>query len=753
MKLQFISNIKAWLMLCLFACATFSANAQDDFKINATSNCIGVSETKSYTATVPSYFKNLKWSVKGDLEILSVSADTLTVTVKSTNVGKSTLSIQGTLDATGNNCGNPIKYDRPINAPALELYKTFTCSDSIVGTPFVAVGGIYTYSFNPIFYRNLQANIGFDTYRWLIPEGCTATYYSPDSSSVTIRVDEMPTQPLQISVGQCANCLLQKNFMAGAVKPTILSAPNKCVSSTTTQVGFRIEANPLYTYRWETTNPSWAIRKVGTDSVSVTIGNAGAGTVILKTIYYTDTLQESFSIFRPLNSKYTEIVGETCIYPGTEQVYSIYPAPNEAITWITPNGWNADNENPTSSTAIMNITNNAQSGYVIARSKECPMGADTLLVRTQATPPSPITGDSCLTQNVSATYRIAPSLNALGYYWKFPAGWTYNTDMQSTSSITATPTATATSGNIIVYVKGCTEIMDSAIFVTKGFKPSKPTRIDRADGRTCINYMMLDTIVFSTPVQAGCTYAWTAGTGFSIIQNSGNTVRVASNLSAGTKSITVKAISGCGESDPLTKTNAVQGHGSIPITLSASIPVTNGSGDTIGRRIIANKTGNAYKWEHRGIMTNVISNYMPFEYDRGTGVLYAYLYSSTNKCWSRSNPFNTATIIPSGGGNPAPAPMNADVLPMNGPANNTPTVSIYPNPSNGEITVEPKNCEEDKVAVHVHSTSGALVLQKNINTERATTLSLSNLPNGIYLVSVVGKNNTVYSTQRVQLTK
>ncbi len=268
---------------------------------------------------------------------------------------------------------------------------------------------------------------------------------------------------------------------------------------------------------------------------------------------------------------------------------------------------------------------------------------------------------------------------------------------------------------------------------------------------------MPDTIMLQTAYNPDYTYHWTIPAGTEIISNPNSNIITVKTLATNTNGYSFQVATSVNEVCPTSETQSLiqttKGMGSALVITNVPPSYLKENGVDIGRVYNASPKNASYKYTwYKGedvihTQTGLTGATCVIRYEWGNFQVQAVAYNSTLGCASMGK-YNVT--VPPTYPNNAPAnlaPMNSSV------SQGEPTVTIYPNPSNGEITVEPKNCEEDKVAVHVHSTTGALVLQKNINTERATTLSLSNLPNGIYLVSVVGKNNTVYSTQRVQLTK
>jgi hypothetical protein len=350
--------------------------------------------------------------------------------------------------------------------------------------------------------------------------------------------------------------------------------------------------------------------------------------------------------------------------------------------------------------------------------------------------------------------------------------------MQTSPSITATPTASSVLGNIIVYVKGCSNVMDSSVFTIKGFVPTAATSIIRHDNRNCINYGVLDTIMFSTPMQHGLTYLWSVGAGFSIVGDSTlNGVVIASSiaLTPNPRTLTVRIVSdGCGVSSPFSQTYSITtGHGStgvnypVPPTVNLTnpfTPVRNSNQDTIGRRLNVNVAipQGQYRWEVNGIQRNAVTNFLEFRYEWATNPsnsVFAYVFNPVSRCWARSNPFMFLApnhIIPSNWQNNQGS--NSEYMnfaPMNAPLQqNNPSVNIYPNPTtNGEITINPLFLfEESMLLIQIYNQKGMLVHQQQIPTNTATGINLSHLQNGSYFATIVGKNRT-YDTLQISIAK
>ncbi len=79
-------------------------------------------------------------------------------------------------------------------------------------------------------------------------------------------------------------------------------------------------------------------------------------------------------------------------------------------------------------------------------------------------------------------------------------------------------------------------------------------------------------------------------------------------------------------------------------------------------------------------------------------------------------------------------------------------INIYPNPSNGLITIKINNKSEDKVNIEVLNISGQIILSKKFkNSKTIKQLNLANYSNGIYIIKVIMGN--IVQTKRLILNK
>ncbi len=67
------------------------------------------------------------------------------------------------------------------------------------------------------------------------------------------------------------------------------------------------------------------------------------------------------------------------------------------------------------------------------------------------------------------------------------------------------------------------------------------------------------------------------------------------------------------------------------------------------------------------------------------------------------------------------------------------TVNIYPNPTTGLITIEIEETTSESVSLTIQSINGKTLMSKQIN-QRKTVLDVSDIPNGIYFITIVDKD-------------
>jgi hypothetical protein len=88
---------------------------------------------------------------------------------------------------------------------------------------------------------------------------------------------------------------------------------------------------------------------------------------------------------------------------------------------------------------------------------------------------------------------------------------------------------------------------------------------------------------------------------------------------------------------------------------------------------------------------------------------------------------------------------------INSITNSTPALSVFPNPTNGNFTIELKvnNQISDRATIEVINMLGQIVLSQNAELDKGKLqqeINLANVASGVYLVQVIA-NNKVYTKQ------
>jgi hypothetical protein len=73
-----------------------------------------------------------------------------------------------------------------------------------------------------------------------------------------------------------------------------------------------------------------------------------------------------------------------------------------------------------------------------------------------------------------------------------------------------------------------------------------------------------------------------------------------------------------------------------------------------------------------------------------------------------------------------------------------PTISVYPNPATEFISV---NHEESVKNIYVFNLVGRKM--KNFEVEKGERYEIGDLPNGLYVIQLIGKDSKVLTTQRL----
>ncbi len=379
-----------------------------------------------------------------------------------------------------NGCYTTLTIDLLIGT-SMEIYrvhKTFELPNNyeISGHKCVEIGNEYIFSVDDLFTPMIAGWRGcvYGNFQWSLPDGLVETGRHPNGNAITVRVDGYPTEAIQCTVGHATQYVISKTLKRTAKIPEIKTQPNACIASAVETVTIELE-NPEagFDYDWILTNTDWLGHKFtnnGTNTFGINVDVfTSSGQIILRVFGECDTAYHTFQITRSIGGEATKIVQEKSVEEGQELYYSIYPSPNQHITWTFPEGWQEDDENPYSSTVFVSPkVGEATSGKIIATAKltECASTGDTLDVYIKTYPPAPIYFDDpnepereCFSRNVPYTFVSNTVRHGKMYVWTFPEGWSKTTDtvrewQDGKVRVTATPGPDASNDKITLSVYG-----------------------------------------------------------------------------------------------------------------------------------------------------------------------------------------------------------------------------------------------------------------------------------------------------------
>jgi len=348
------------------------------------------------------------WRARGDIQLVDAnnnpisSASGTVVRIRSTGYGKGRLDyaydIQPVIpgpNGTYISCGSS-------QTASIDVYKTFTSTNTIIGPDCISPNQPVTFSTNPIVStaRQIAAEIGIDRYEWKIngvPLNALATigwglsYTSGDSSSITVTAPAtIPGNPVvSVAIGRCNTTPVNKTLSTKANAPVFSGVVPSCIpTGNNTSFTLSVTNVPGVTYTW-TNNAGWEMSAPtiagGLNTVTFTPnGHAAEVTVSAKTNGGCDPAVTSHLITRQLTSGTNIINASTsCVTVGTAVTYTLannVPG-NSSFTWTAPAGWTPTTATGTSAT--FTPTALAQPGGAITvKTSTCAAGISVVPVFT-----------------------------------------------------------------------------------------------------------------------------------------------------------------------------------------------------------------------------------------------------------------------------------------------------------------------------------------------------------------------------------
>ncbi|CAM4160613.1 T9SS type A sorting domain-containing protein [Gillisia limnaea] len=340
-------------------------------------------------------------------------------------------------------------------------------------------------------------------------------------------------------------------------------------------------------YIW--TYPSGWTGSSTTNSVTVTSGNSGSGTITVKAKNSCGTSEaRSLAVSVKAGTPATPgtISGTAQVCPGISQTFSIAAVTGAtSYEWTFPTGWTGSSTS-TSITLTPTVGTAVTGNLSVTATNDCgTSSARPLAISVKSgTPDQPAAftaGPATLCPGTEGTYSVPIVAGATQYIWTLPTGFSASSLTTTTPSLVVTA-GTSGSGNITVKASNDCGTGPER-FMAISINPPKPVITGEIAGSTgvCASTTSLS---YSIPAIANATsYEWAVnGTGWQITAGAGtNQITVSSGTTGGTISVIAK--NSCGDSASK----------SITVNLNPPPPVMAGeiSGPS---NVCAGSTGNTY---------------------------------------------------------------------------------------------------------------------------------------------------------------
>ncbi len=404
------------------------------------------------------------------------------------------------------------------------------------------------------------------------------------------------------------------------------------------------------------------------------------------------------------------ISGSTTVCSSTNQIYYIAPvAGATSYTWTLPGTWTG-----TSATDSITATIGTSAGTILVTANtSCGSSpAQNLSTSLSASlpTPGPISGNTTVCGGTPQTYYIAPVSGATSYTWSLPGTWSGTSTTDSIS-----PSIGTAGGTISVLANGgCGTSASQTLTIGFGNPPAQPSPILGV-------HTLCDsssTAYAVTNDLSATSYTWTLPSGWSGISDSCVITATASNTSG---VITVTANNGCGASASATvnvtgssiPVVTVTPFGNVCDNLSA-FALTGGS-----------PAGTGGTYSGQGVNSNMFDPTIT-----GDGTYYI-TYTYTSGACVRSDSAAITVQLCTG-------------IATNSNNNN---ITIYPNPTNGVITIEIENTYSSELIISVSDIQGREVyntIDKNIVAGYSKQISLEHLAKGIYYIKLQNGEHSSY---------
>lgn len=739
----------------------------------------------TFTVTKPDVsWDTIYWTVAGGIEI--VSQDENQVVIRSRNgetyeskyskYAAGSLTIHAKKIDIEDDCECAQNYCNPNFNSTIYIFKIFDLSgNAIAGQKCVVAGDTVTYSVAPWVTQMVSESLVFDYYYWTIPEELKASdlYYSTDQSSVTFVVSEnIEGQVIKVQMGmfniiEDANEQEPLTFTLGRDIDTpqiegMIDDLYYCLPFETDTFTLTINnASDEAIYEWDLR--TWELIEQNNNGSEVTIVATPNSQTIFLTVtsscsvnkYYYDinrSLDESYEILNTSESL-------TCLNEGDLLTFYI-PNVTEGteLTWeVVGEGWNISASESVKTRPT--ITIGSGTGIITVFGTDCqsPAIIDTFFVAPKTL--SSITGETCITQGLADTlvYSVDAIANIDYYEWSYPENWTVIGDTIE-NSITL-----ISDGETIDTIKvrgiGCSETEWVTLNLHRIYNAPEGITID--DG--CIDVGSTSTVYLSVipdgTADDETTYKWTIPTtlrsgSLSRTTSDYSTVKFTCRGNEGSYIVKVSANNSCSTA---TYTDTITLSIDEYIFESISYGDSSNNYDPLLRLLTVLGGENdivKYTWVLDGeeVQSNATYYYaIPYLIEKEINDLYFQgeidvIIEYSNGCtstitYSWDYTEDSVETTKSISLNQENSQSLATAIEEDKTKTITGDISIYPNPTNGILTVE---LSDEYIGGHIiiFTTSGT-TLDLITATSNKETFNITNYPAGIYILYIIKGSNAI----------
>ena len=395
-------------------------------------------------------------------------------------------------------------------------------------------------------------------------------------TSVTVTINAVPSQPSTITgtTPVCANS----------------GAKTYSISAVSGATG----------YTWSVPS-GWTINSgQNSTSISVTPGaNAQSGniSVTASNSCGSSTVRTYSVTVNAVPSQPGTITGTTSVCAGSgAQTYSISAVSGAtSYTWTLPSGWSGSSTG-TSISAMP--TSSAQSGNIsVTANNSCGSSTTrTLSVTVSTVPAQPgtISGSTSVDAGSGAkTYSISAVSGATSYTWTLPSGWSGSS---TSTSISATPTSSAQSGNIKVTANNnCGSSSERTLYITVNTPTPPPSQPGTISGTTSVCAGSGAQTYSISGVSGATSYTWTLPSGWSG-SSTGTSISATPTSSAQSGNISVTANNSSGSSPARTLSVSVSIQPTAPTSINGTTTISLGQSTTLTATGGSTGSSCTYQW-------------------------------------------------------------------------------------------------------------------------------------------------------------